>query len=205
MSTIFSFMGLGNFFRYFFDDFWSKLSVFHLSAGIDFLCFFCYTFLKICIINMPERIFAMTDKINLSGSLWKFRLYSRDDSPELPDINAAFDDTVTLPSTVSAAGKVPPSNERSDGFLTDPGRFEGYAVYERTVEVTRDDNCDIFLVLERTRTTSLFINGKFAGTQNSLCTPHRYNITEFAGVKPLRITIAADNISCPVPGGHMTS
>ncbi len=147
----------------------------------------------------------MTDRISLANTLWKFRLYSREDTPKAPDINAAFDDTVTLPSTVSAAGKAPVTNERSDGYLTDPRRFEGYAVYERTVEVTKDDSCDIFLCLERTRTTSLYINGEFAGTHNSLCTPHRYNITEFADVKPLRITLLVDNISCPVPGGHMTS
>ncbi|MDE7294694.1 MAG: beta-glucuronidase, partial [Oscillospiraceae bacterium] len=147
----------------------------------------------------------MTDRISLANTLWKFRLYSKEDTPKAPDINAAFDDTITLPSTVSAAGKAPVTDERSDGYLTDPRRFEGYAVYERTVEVTKDDSCDIFLCLERTRTSSLYINGEFVGTHNSLCAPHRYNITEFADVKPLRITLLIDNISCPVPGGHMTS
>ncbi|MCM1577190.1 MAG: beta-glucuronidase [Ruminococcus sp.] len=147
----------------------------------------------------------MTDKITLTDSLWKFRLYSKEECPKAPDINAAFDDTVMLPSTVSSAEKAPLTEERSDGFLTDPRRFEGYAVYERTAEVTKDDNCDIFLCIERTRTTALYIDGKFAGTRNSLCASHRYNITELAGVKPLRITLLVDNISCPVPGGHMTS
>lgn len=147
----------------------------------------------------------MTEKINLKNTMWKFRLYSREETPKAPDINAAFDDTITLPNTVAIAQKAPLTDERSDGFLTDPRRFEGYAVCERTVEVCPDDSCDIYFVMERARSTSLYIDGECAGSCNSLCTPHRYNISRFAGEKPLRITILTDNISCPVPGGHMTS
>lgn len=77
---------------------------------------------------------AVTDKINLADSPWKFRLCANDP----PDINDDFNDTIKLPSTVSAAGKTPLTDERSDGFLTDPRRFEGFAVYERTVDVHND-------------------------------------------------------------------
>lgn len=144
---------------------------------------------------------AVTDKINLADSPWKFRLCGNDH----PDINDVFNDTINLPSTVSAAEKAPLTDERSDGFLTDPRRFEGFAVYERTVDVHKDDDCDVFLVMERTRTSSLYINGSHAGTQNSLCAPHRYDITGYVTGEPLKITVVIDNISCPVPGGHMTS
>lgn len=147
----------------------------------------------------------MTEKIDLKNTLWKFRLYSKEECPAPPDINAAFDDTVTLPNTVATAEKAPLTDERSDGFLTDPRRFEGYAVCERTVEVCPDDSCDIYFVMERCRTASLYVNGEYAGSSNSLCTPHRHNISRFAGEKPLRLTMVTDNISCPVPGGHMTS
>lgn len=143
----------------------------------------------------------MIEKINLAGS-WSFALFN-----EKPDLDTVcFSDTITLPSTVQQQKKPPVTDERSDGYLTDPYRFEGYALYERTIRFSpKKADCEIFLIMERTRTSSVWINGVFAGTRNSLCTAHRYNITEFINGEELRITIMADNVSCPVPGGHMTS
>ncbi len=141
----------------------------------------------------------MLEKINLSG-VWQFKL-----SKEKPDMTAGTD-TIRLPSTVQQEKKPPVTNERSDGFLTDPRRFEGYALYTRKVRIsTQKKNCDIFLVLERTRTSSVLINGKSAGTRNSLCAPHRYDITGLVKDGENEIAILVDNLSCPVPGGHMTS
>ena len=111
-------------------------------------------------------------KFFLNGE-WKFRL-----SKEKPDINVPFDDVIKLPSTVQQMKKPPVTDERSDGYLTDPYSFEGYALYERTVTDLPKDG-ELFLVLERTRTSSLWLNGQYAGSQNSLCTAHKYNITEF--------------------------
>ena len=143
----------------------------------------------------------MIEKFTLTSEKWNFLL-----SKEKPEVNAAFHDTVRLPSTVQQLKKSPLTDERSDGFLTDPYRFEGYAVYEREVTIyPKKSDCEMFLVLERTRTSSLWINGNFVGTQNSICAPHKYNITEFAAEMPLTVKIMTDNVSCPVPGGHMTS
>ncbi|MGN0666482.1 MAG: beta-glucuronidase [Huintestinicola sp.] len=142
----------------------------------------------------------MIKKTDLTDSLWNFRL-----SSENPDINAAFDDTIPLPSTVSMMKKSPVTDERSTGYLTDPHKFEGYALYERTVYLEKPENCVIFLVLERTRTSTLWINGVMAGTQNSLCGSHRYDITDLVTGGETRITIEINNVTCPVGGGHMTS
>lgn len=143
----------------------------------------------------------MIEKIHLTHEKWNFLL-----SKEKPDINAVFEDTITLPSTIQQMKKSPVTDERSDGYLTDPHRFEGYALYERTVKITpKKQGCRVYLVMERTRTSNLWINGEFVGTQNSLCTAHRYDITKFVNGGEIRITIMIDNVSCPVPGGHMTS
>ena len=72
----------------------------------------------------------MIEKFTLTSEKWNFLL-----SKEKPDINSAFHDTVRLPSTVQQLKKSPLTDERSDGFLTDPYRFEGYAVYEREVTI----------------------------------------------------------------------
>ena len=143
----------------------------------------------------------MTKKIIFTGEKWNFKL-----SNEMPDIHTDFTDNISLPSTVQQEKKPPLTDERSDGFLTDPYRFEGYALYERTVNISPDkSDSEIFFVMERTRTSHLWIDGKYAGSQNSLCAPHKYNITEYCTQNPIRISIVIDNKSCPVPGGHMTS
>lgn len=143
----------------------------------------------------------MINKINLADKEWNFLL-----SAERLDINCSFSDTVMLPSTVSQTKKSPLCTERSDGYLSDPYKFEGYAVYERTVNVDKpSEDEELFLVLERTRTTEVWIDGVSAGVNNSLCAPHRYNITELVKGGAVRITIIVNNVSCPVPGGHMTS
>ncbi len=143
----------------------------------------------------------MIEKIQLTYEKWNFLL-----SKERPDINAEFTNKVSLPSTVQQLKKSPVTDERSSGYLTDPHRFDGYALYERTVKLSpKKSDCDIFLVMERTRTSHLWIDGELVGTRNSLCTAHRYNITDFVKDGEIRITIMIDNVSCPVPGGHMTS
>lgn len=150
---------------------------------------------------LRKDLSKMIEKFFLTGENWSFRL-----STEKPDINAGFEDSITLPSTVQQKKKSPVTGERSDGFLTDPHRFEGYALYERMVSISpKKPDCEIFLVLERTRTSNLWIDGKYAGSQNSLCSAHRYNITGYFSGDPMRVTIMTDNVSCPVPGGHMTS
>lgn len=144
----------------------------------------------------------MIEKFLLTSEKWNFLI-----NEKKPDINAELTDAIRLPSTVQQMKKPPHTEERSDGFLTDPYRFEGYAIYERIVTFTpKNTDCDIFLIMERTRTTNLWIDGKFVGTQNSICTPHKYNVTDFMKFgEPVKITIMVDNVSCPVPGGHMTS
>lgn len=142
----------------------------------------------------------MIEKITLTDIPWKFRL-----SAEKPDVTEPFDDTALLPSTVSQLQKSPVTDERSDGYLTDPYRFEGYALYERTVHISAEADTELFFVMERTRTSTLWINGRLVGSRNSLCAAHRYNITEFVAEQPVKITVMIDNVSCPVSGGHMTS
>lgn len=143
----------------------------------------------------------MINKTDLTDTAWKFHL-----SSEKPSIDISFDDEVPLPSTVSQLKKSPVTDERSDGYLTDPHKFEGYAVYQRECVVSDADNCDVFFVMERTRTSELYIDGKYIGTENTLCGYHRYNITDYiSNNKPFTLTVVINNISCPVPGGHMTS
>lgn len=142
----------------------------------------------------------MIEKIQLTDSSWQYFL-----SKEEPEEQVTCGGEVWLPSTVSQAGLSPLNRERSDGYLTDPHRYEGYIVYEREAELAAPGEELLYLVLERTRTTKVWVNGMYMGSQNSLCSAHRYDITEAVHSGSNRIRIQVDNVSCPVPGGHMTS
>lgn len=142
----------------------------------------------------------MIQRLDLTTEAWAFALGTEALGPESPCTGS-----IMLPSTVQQEKRTPVTEERSAGYLTDPHRYEGYALYRRSVDLTdvpEDSRC--MLVLERTRTSRLWVNETFVGTQNSLCAEHRYDITEFVGGVS-ELTLVIDNVSCPVPGGHMTS
>lgn len=140
----------------------------------------------------------MTEKIDISGK-WYYKLINTDNTE-------ASSGSTTLPSTVSQMKLSPRCEERADGYLCDPYKFEGKAVYSRNITL-RKPNADeeFFLTLERTRISEVYINGRLVGTQNSLCTSHRYNITDHISEDENVITIIVSNVGYPVPGGHMTS
>ncbi len=142
----------------------------------------------------------MIQQLDLTEGVWAFSLHK-----EEPSVHVICEDTCRLPSTVQEEKKSPVTDERSAGYLTDPHRFEGYAVYRREVDLTDSPEESVCtLVLERTRTSRLYVDGVYVGTQNSLCTEHRYDITKYAGAVR-EITLVIDNVTCPVSGGHMTS
>lgn len=80
-------------------------------------------------------------------------------------------------------------------FLTPDRHYIGTAWYKRTVEIPKDwKNRRIVLFLERPHIeTELWVNGKRAGSGNSLCVPHTYDITDFAKTGTNTITIRVEN------------
>lgn len=142
-------------------------------------------------------------KIDLKGT-WGFCLDQ--DKKGIKDnyYKITFEDKIDLPSTVSTAKKGIPSEVENTGYLTDPYQFEGYTWYTKTVEFPDVKGKEFFLVLERTRISHLWIDDTYIGSNNSLCTSHRYHLTPYVNQKH-KITIMIDNTSYPVAGGHMTS
>ncbi|MFQ9093236.1 MAG: hypothetical protein ACLR5S_02300 [Ruminococcus sp.] len=63
----------------------------------------------------------------------------------------------------------------------------------------------IKLTLERTRMTTLWINGRLVGSCDSLCTPHVYDITDFVTKPLVEILVLVENTGYPTKGGHLTS
>lgn len=142
----------------------------------------------------------MYSKINLSG-IWNFKLDGLKQGDLLP-----MTDTMTLPGTTSYYQKGKKNENVELGCLTDEYKFEGYAWFSRIINISGDvfgKNC--FLYLERTRKTTLWINDVKVGSQDSLCTPHNYDITNYLCSGENTITILVDNTDYPTKGGHLTS
>jgi hypothetical protein len=142
----------------------------------------------------------MYSKIDLSG-IWNFQLDKEKQGAQIP-----FNDTITLPGTTSYYKKGEKNEEAEVGCLTDEYKFEGYAWFSRTIEISEDVSLkNSYLYLERTRITTIWIDGVKVGTQNSICTPHIYDVTSYLSSGEHTITILVDNTSYPTRGGHLTS
>ncbi|MBD2871936.1 glycoside hydrolase family 2 TIM barrel-domain containing protein [Paenibacillus arenilitoris] len=142
----------------------------------------------------------MLEKIGLDGT-WQLQLDGGKRGVTLP-----YRDTIELPNTTSHAGKGEKNESALIGALTDEYAFEGYAWFERVIDVPErlaGKPCHLFL--ERTRVTTVWIDGREIGTRNSLSTPHRYELADGLEKGRHTVTIRVDNTSYPTKGGHLTS
>lgn len=114
--------------------------------------------------------------------------------------------SMTLPGTTAQQKTGQYNEKRETGFLTEQYPFAGQIWLRQIIRIPeralRLPHC--FLYLERTRMTRLWINGHFAGSENSLCTPHVYDISGLLTAET-EIVLCIRNTGYPVPGGHMTS
>lgn len=143
----------------------------------------------------------MLKVIDLSG-VWDFSLAQMQPG----SIPPAFSDTISLPGTTSLAKKGTPNDKRETGCLTDAYAFEGQAWYRKTVYIDPAYwDMPIQLVLERTRLTSVWVDGTYLGAQDSLCTPHIYDLSGHIHRPDITLTILVQNTGYPTKGGHLTS
>lgn len=137
-------------------------------------------------------------KIDLSG-VWQVAL----DAAKCPELPVNYDASMNLPGTTSCAGLGPVNEERPEGYLTDEHKFEGYAWFRRSFEVS-EKHTHAVLRLERTRQTTLWLDGVCMGSRNSLCAPHVYTF-EGPEAGEHELVIRVSNVDYPTKGGHMTS
>ncbi len=147
----------------------------------------------------------MLEKLQLDGE-WAFLADEAERFAGFAPAAEDFADTIQLPGTTAQNHKGTPNPNREDGCLTELYPFAGNAWFRRVVNIPescRGQHTELFL--ERTRLTSLWVNGSFAGTQNSLCTPHRYDISRFLADGKAELILCVNNTHYPTKGGHMTS
>ncbi len=115
-------------------------------------------------------------------------------------------DTIHLPDSTAHAGKGTQNLEPNTGYMTDRFYFEGYAWYSRSIFVEESwAEKKLTLFLERTRISTVYIDGVEVGTEDSLCGYHRHDLTGRLTAGEHELTIRVNNTDYPTSGGHMTS
>lgn len=110
-------------------------------------------------------------------------------APTILDSNAKREGEITLPSTLDEAGFGNKVKEPFLGCLSRKYQFIGEATYTRTFRT--NETCDWELKLERVMWKSTVkIDGKEIGSQESLATPHRFVIKNLEkGKHTIEITV----------------
>ena len=160
--------------------------------------------------------------ISLAGE-WKFRIDSLDRGIENQWFNALGDETVKLPGSMAENGKGDEVTLKTDwtgeivdrSYFTDkkyeryrqPGNikipfwlkpvkyYKGVAWYQKEVDLPSEWNGkNIILFLERPHWEStVYVNGKNAGRENSLAVPHQFDITDLLVPGKNLLSIRIDN------------
>ena len=160
--------------------------------------------------------------MSLAGE-WKFRIDSLDQGIDQRWYNTAFDETVKLPGSMAENGKGEEVTVSTDwtgnivdrSYFTDkryekyrqPGNikipfwlkpvkfYKGAAWYQKEIDLPEEWNRKrVVLFLGRCHWESrIFVNNREAGTQNSLATPHEYDITDLVNPGNNSISIRIDN------------
>jgi len=147
----------------------------------------------------------MTYQYSLDG-IWNFRLDNEKKGIGAHFETGVFSDTIHLPGTTSEQKKGTPNEAAETGTLTAAYLTEGYAWYQRTLSISAGAvGQHAILKLERTRISHVWVDGVYAGTRNSLCTPHSYDLTALIRQEHPVLTIMTSNVDYPTRGGHMTS
>ena len=140
-------------------------------------------------------------RVDLQGA-WDLYLDGEKEYERPPKGN----DTICLPDSIAHARKGMENKVPNTSYMTENYHFEGYAWYSKEIEIKPEwAEKNNVLFLERTRISTVYIDGEECDTCNSLCGFHRHDLTGklTAGVHTL--TVRVDNTNYPTKGGHMTS
>lgn len=149
-------------------------------------------------------------KYNLAGK-WQFALDGEKAGIAQEFFKkTSFDDTIDLPTTTAEAQKGERGTKRYTGYLTETYSFEGYAWYLREVEIPAETQEDgfgrrFFFSMERTRKSTVWVDGRCAGSFDSFYAAHRYELTQWLTPGRHTLVVMTDNTDYVSNGGHMTS
>ena len=179
-------------------------------------------FLLLLVTGCTNRQTDIRDELSLAGT-WGFKIDSLDQGIEQQWFKKEFSETVTLPGSMAENGKGYEVTLKTEwtGDIVDRSYFtedkyekyrqtgnikipfwlkpvkyyKGAAWYQKDVEIPEGwTGKRVVMLLERCHWEStVFVNEKKAGSQNSLSTPHEYDITDLLIPGKNRIAVRIDN------------
>lgn len=132
--------------------------------------------------------------IDLSGT-WNFILDPQDKGIQDKFWNIDLPEKVTLPGTTDTNRKGTENTNKSETTnLSRYYKYEGAAWYSRNIEIPAGwKGKYIVLFLERTRPSTVWIDGQEVGKNNYLSTSQEYDLTHFLTPGSHKLTIRIDN------------
>ena len=150
------------------------------------------TILLMAVLCLNMQAEGQPKRIDLSG-IWQFALDR--EGTMLPDGNMT--ETVQLPGTTDTNKKGDyTSKSEETTHLTRPWSYKGRAWYRRSVEIpTMWKGSPVFLMLERTKPSEIYVDGKLVGSSNDISTPQVFNLSKVLTPGSHTLAIMVDNSS----------
>lgn len=136
------------------------------------------------------------ERIDLSG-VWQFAL----DRKGAVKPGDAMSDMIVLPGTTDTNRKGDPIEWKGETtHLSRPYSYKGRAWYRRTVTIPEKWAGEhVYLTLERTKPSEVYVDGVLVGSANNISTPQRFDLTAALTPGVHELAIMVDNGS-GVPG-----
>ena len=115
--------------------------------------------------------------------------------------NKKLKDAIKLPGTTDEAGFGEVTDEACEDRLSRTVRWIGPAWYQKTVKIPKSlDGKKIFLFLERTKDSQVWVDSSWAGSDDSLSASQEFDLSELLTPGEHTITILIDNSKLPPVG-----
>ncbi len=140
------------------------------------------------------NVYAQREKIDLQGN-WAFRLDTEEKGIGEKFPMRPFSEFVSLPGTTDTNREGVP-NEKQDEttYLSRLYPYVGKAWYKRTVEIPKTWKGKVItLMLERTKPTKVWVDGKEAGSNDNISTPQQYDLSQWLIPGRHELTVMVDN------------
>jgi len=142
----------------------------------------------------------MYQAIDLAGT-WRIALDPRNEGIRGKWYAKTLQDTIALPGTTDEAEMGEFADEQCEDRLSRIWRWIGPAWYQKAVTIPKKwDGKRITLLLERTKDSQVWIDETWMGSNDSLSTPHEFDLSEQLTPGKHTITVLVDNAKLPPVG-----
>jgi len=140
-----------------------------------------------------EENTTIRQRISLHGA-WGFRIDSSGIGVQNCWMDSIFSETVSLPGTMALWGKGIPFQQATTSHLNSLSQYTGVAWYQRRIHIPESwRGKDIYLYLERTKVTSVWIDDVLVGSSSILSAPQSFKLPDYLAPGWHTITICVNN------------